>query len=82
MRLLSRMADLWESDSAAIANGLCESGRSEDELKAEGKITSDLTWELKNGVNLLYVFHSIEAGCHARKTRKDDSSTTNKVHQG
>jgi len=40
--LLSRMADLRESDSAAIVNGLRERGRSEDELKAEGKRTSAL----------------------------------------
>lgn len=32
------MADLRESDSVAVANGLLPHGRSEDELRAEGEI--------------------------------------------
>jgi hypothetical protein len=35
--LQSRMTELRESDSAAVANGLLINGRNEEELKAEGK---------------------------------------------
>jgi hypothetical protein len=38
--LLSRMSDLRESDSVAVANNLLAHGRSEDELRAEGQILS------------------------------------------
>jgi hypothetical protein len=35
--LVSKMADLRESDSVAAANGLLAHGRSEDELQTEGE---------------------------------------------
>ena len=38
--LLSRMSDLQESDSVAMANGLLAHGWSEHKLRAEGQIPS------------------------------------------